>query len=636
MFFKLKVCDLTDKRIDLSGAQIDLSGIKYADYLSTTFDSIRTLGKGDTPCACVTFVLGFPASIKKAIRAHCAYAKNDEAYAIRLGKKMVIYAIREEGFIFAASTLLALAEEGRLCEGLIYDYPIDDTRGYRAFLPPRDKFDDFKRVVDFLAYYKYNRIILEIGGAMEYKRHPEINDKWREICKDVKAYSGRGNELQHSLGWMKNCFHCDNGGGDSLTQDEVRELVAYCRSRGLDVIPECPTFSHCDYLVASHPQIAERNVQEYPDPYPDTYCPHHPDTYRLVFDVLEEVIEVFQPTAIHIGHDEAYSVSICPKCRKTPAPQVYADDVWKLREFLHARNIHVYMWGEKLLKAYIDGWPIGGTGRKGAVPRLYPCRDLLPTDITYLHWYYSFGEDHDKVYLDRGMDVVYGNLNAINVSNFAMRRARGIHGGFVSNWGSFEEEYMQRNLQYFSLVNTAYAFWCEDFGQTDREMLVAMTVRELHRQKCRRVNAPIRITHTTTHTMKYACFYDGVFIADDKYRMGHYELTYTDGHKAQLPVKYGTHLAADSFDSYMTQSEYRETTYSTLPKKCGERFVYECVYENPHPGVAVSAITFVPDNGFKDTDVELLAVDFSGPYTEVTGSRRAGDGKADTGFILYE
>ena len=32
-------------------------------------------------------------------------------------------------------------------------------------------------MIDLLVYYKYNSIILEIGGAMEYKRHPEINER---------------------------------------------------------------------------------------------------------------------------------------------------------------------------------------------------------------------------------------------------------------------------------------------------------------------------------------------------------------------------------------------------------------------------------------------------------------------------
>jgi hexosaminidase len=46
----------------------------------------------------------------------------------------------------------------------------------------------------------------------------------------------------------------------------------------------------------AHPEIREREG----DAYPDTYCPNHPDTYPLVFDVLEEVIEVFEPKVINI------------------------------------------------------------------------------------------------------------------------------------------------------------------------------------------------------------------------------------------------------------------------------------------------------------------------------------------------
>jgi len=632
MFLKAKIEDLAGKRLDMSGAVLDLCDTAYADYLTTTFNTVKGLSHGGKLCTSVTLSLGFSPSIRKRIGD--AYVKNDEAFAIRLGSKTTLYAVKPQGFIYAMATLLTLAEEGRLCEGFLYDRPVDDVRGYRGFLPPRDKMDHFKRVIDLLARYRYNRIILEVGGAMEYKRHPEINAKWREICQDVSAYSGRGNELQNSLGWHKNCFHCDNGGGDYLTQDEVRSLVAYCRSRGLEVIPECPTFSHCDYLVASHPEIAERNVELFPDPYPDTYCPHHPDTYRLVFDVLEEVIEVFEPQAIHIGHDEAYSVSICPQCRKTPAPRVYADDVWKIRDFLKERNLQVYMWGEKLLRAYINGWPIGGTGRKGHIPRLYPCRDMLPTDITYLHWYFEFGEDHDLVYHDRGMDVVYGNMNLLKIDHFVMRRQRGIHGGFVSNWGSYEEEYMQRNCQYFYLVSAAYAFWSENPDAMDRASLVDRVCRELYRLKHLVIRHPIKVIHTTTYTMPYKCFYDGVFVADEAYLMGHYELTYADGTTALLPVKYGTNIASDSLVGQPLSPERREVTYSTMAVKCRDRLAYQCEYENPYPDKTVLSIAYRPCDHFKEVPVALLSIDVGGPY--IADSHTAVSADAGTAVVLYE
>ena len=36
-----------------------------------------------------------------------------------------------------------------------------------------------------LLYYRYNTVILEVGGAMEYKRHPEINESWESYCCEM-------------------------------------------------------------------------------------------------------------------------------------------------------------------------------------------------------------------------------------------------------------------------------------------------------------------------------------------------------------------------------------------------------------------------------------------------------------------
>ncbi len=633
MFFKHKLCLLGEEKVDLSNAEFTCENNEYKEYIASVFGKLGRYGGGNIQCKTVTFTLGFPASVVKKIKQHTEYEKNREAFAISIGAETKVWAATPQGFIYAASTLLSLAETGELSKGFIYDYPIDDIRGFRTYLPPRDKLSDFYRIIDFLAYYKYNRLMLEVGGAMEYKRHPEINTKWVELCKDINAYSGRGNEIQRSFGWCKNSFHCDNAGGSYLMQDEVREIVAYCRSRGIEVIPECPTFSHCDYLVMAHPEIAERSN----DPYPDSYCPKHPDTYTYVFDILDEVIEVFQPQAINIGHDEAYSVSICPKCKNTSQPRAYADDVWKIRDFLASKNIRTYMWGEKMLKSYDrSGNPVGGTGCKGWSPRLYPCRDMLPRDVMILHWYWPFNPKYDDVYHERNMDVVYGNVSVKNVKQWDSRRKRGIHGGFVGNWGSCEEEYLQRNLQYFDLVSGAYAFWCDDFERMGSAAQLDITAKELYRFRNLEVTNPITVVHTTAHKIPFELFYDGVFITDTKYILGHYEVDYADGTTATLPVKYGTNITADSFDDYTTENSFREVMYSALPRLLKDRFVYECTYESPHPNVPITAFRYVPVEGMEHVVVDLVSVAFANGITD--SARKTVHTKQDgeLGFRIYD
>lgn len=148
-----------------------------------------------------------------------------------------------------------------------------------------------------LVYYRYNTVILEVGGAMEYKRHPEINESWVEYCREMGRYPERADEVQNMFGWVKNSIHFENGGGGWLPQDTVRQLLAYCQQRGLEVIPEVPCLSHADYLLNAHQELAERPY----DPFPDSYCPSNPASYELLFDVMDEVVEVFQPRVMQIA-----------------------------------------------------------------------------------------------------------------------------------------------------------------------------------------------------------------------------------------------------------------------------------------------------------------------------------------------
>lgn len=607
MFFDLKLYKKNKTALSLGMNTVDHSDkTEYSDFIKQLLKgAIRnTNGSIDE----IRFYKGFTDEVKALIGKSRSSLPCDEEYAISVDTVTKIWAESDRAFIYAISTICALQDSGELYRGFIYDYPQFNVRGYRAYLPSRKGLSDFYKTVDLLSEYKYNSIILEVGGAMEYERHPRINKVWKSFCKDVHRYSGRAHEIQKkTYPWPKNSIHCDNAEGDILTKDECRKIAEYCRSRGLEVIPECPTLSHCDYLVMAYPELREREN----DAYPDTYCPNHPDVYNYVFDILEEVIEVFKPSRINIGHDEAYSIGICKRCRSTSAPVLYANDIKKINTFLRSKGIKAIIWGEKLLNARsANGIPIGGAGHgKGDahVNALFPCRDLIPNDVEILHWYYSFNPDYDKIFHERGFKVYYGNLSALGVKKWDLRRKQGILGGFVSNWGSYGEEYMQRNKQYFSIIVTAYAFWSEKFGKMSRVEKIRKAMHEAYRLKRSKIKHPIKIVHTTDHKIDYKVFYDGVFIEDEKYLLGRYRITYTDGEKTYLDVKYGTNISCKHYDKELTDGGFAEVSYSTLPIRFKDGFAYETVYEDPHPEKAVRSIEYIPQGGKENISVELIS-----------------------------
>ncbi|MBQ7090582.1 MAG: family 20 glycosylhydrolase [Clostridia bacterium] len=564
----------------------------------------------------IRFVRGMPEG---------ARVGGEEAYALLItAEEAVLYGMSERAEIYAAETLLQMANHEGLRSGRLEDAPDCEFRGYRVYLPGRNAFDDFKKMVDTIVYYKYNYISLEVGGAMEYKRHPEINEKWLEFVADNRRYSGRTAEIQNTCPWAKNSIHTDNGEGDVLTRDEVRELIAYCRKRGLEVYPEAPTLSHTDYICLAHPEIAERQD----DPYPDTYCPYHPDTYKLVFDVLEEVIEVFQPKLINIGHDEFYSMCVCERCKDKKPHEVFAYDVTKIHDFLAERGIRTAMWGDKLLPVVTnDGRTYGGagsdrlssSGKYVYFPPTFYCQFMLPRDILMLHWYYSFGIQYDYVYHTQGYEAVYGNMAVSCVDEWRHRRQLGIKGGACSNWGCNDPEYMQRNGQYANLIFGAFALWSKDYDNHRMGELLGLTAKEAYHLCHGNVQkgTHIEITHTTDLYHKYLAFWCGYYIEDEKYHMGNYKVTYTDGTTALLEVKYGKNISneqtpcacdADNFDHVnLDCNPSTEIFYSTIPMRLNGKTWYKTAYRNPYPEKTIESVVYQPDTEAK---VEILEVKY--------------------------
>lgn len=597
MFISPKIT-LNEKIAITKNTLVNIPECDYKKYLLSCMDSLIKEPTDKIECTSVDFILGISDDIKAKIEKASEYKNDPEEYALSLGARITVYASTPTGFLRAASTLMQTDSDGGIDIGFIYDYPACPIRGYRVYMPGKETFEDFKRMIDFIVYYKYNSIVLEVGGAMEYKRHPKINEKWIEFCKECSKYSGRSEEIQSSQQWEKDSIHYENGDGAYLTQDECRELAEYCRERGIEIIPECPTLSHSDYICLAYPEIAERQN----DPYPDTYCPSNPRSYEIVFDILDEVIEVFKPKKINIGHDEFYTVGICEKCQGKSNSSIFAEDVKVISEYLASKGVGTMMWGEKLLKArFPDGRKIGGwyeegdcNGVKFRIPSMYDCADKMPKGVTYLHWYWEFGEHLDDEYHSRNYPVVFGNFSALGCDNYRTRINRGIKGGFVSNWGSNSEEYMQRNGQYYNLVTTGYAFWSDTYDDSQRGALRDKAIKELYNRRNAKIKHPIRVRHYANYILDHPAFWCGIFIEDEIYVLGHYEVVYTDGTTAELPVKFGTNIGPRSD---VLKKNVTETIYSTLPIKETKGYTYEHLYENPYPEKTIDKIEYRPAAG---------------------------------------
>ena len=546
--------------------------------------------------------LGFPEEIVSRVGE--IFSDNEEAYAVLAGEDGIdLYGAGERGLNYAVSTVRLLFADGKFETVFLYDYPDKPLRGYRVFTPGEKNFTDFYNVVDYLLLYKFNTIIIEVGGAMEYERHPEINKKWVEFCEEMHRSPYETDRVEHkTYPWTKNAIHADNGGGSFITKKQMKELVDYCKARGFEVIPEVPSLSHCDYLVQSHPEINER-VE---DAYPDHYCPSDPRSYELLFDVHDEIIEVFNPKYMNIGHDEAYTMCCCPKCKGKDPVDLYIGDIEKINDRLNEKGIRAMMWCEKTYEVRLpNGWPIGGVGNMMVdIPRLLGCVGRIPKNVILLDWYWSHATpEMEQKNIDCGNDLLYGNVNAVHIAEYR-RRPKEIKGGFVSNWGSFEPEYMQRNEQNIALLSTAFVFWSATYDSNDKPEVFRKVSDVLFDDYKRSLGKNrISLTHSTDCALSTRHFYDGYYITDEEWLLGNYEVCYTDGTKALLPVKYGYNIRNKEL-TLAPSYEYGSTVGACLPVRDGDSTVYKTAFTDPHPEKEIASITYRP---IKEYQVDLLS-----------------------------
>ena len=599
LFFDYVLLHHKDKEFRASSASAVTGSPDW--YATEYLQSVVSAFPADGSAVSFRLVLGFPEEVREKIGD--AFTDNEEAYALDVTENAVtLYGASERGLIYAVSTVRMLFPDGDLETLFLYDYPDKSVRGYRVFTPGEKNFGDFKRMVDLLVLYKFNTIIIEVGGAMEYARHPEVNAKWVEFCEEMHRSPYETDRVEHkTYPWTKNAIHADNGGGGFITKSQLKDLVAYCRRRGFEVIPEVPSLSHCDYIVQSHPELNER-VE---DAYPDHYCPSDPRSYELLFDLQDEIIEVFEPKFMNIGHDEAYTMCCCPRCKGKNPVDLYIADIEKINDHLNALGIRAMMWCEKTYEVRLpNGWPIGGVGNMMVdIPRLLECADRIPANVILLDWYWSHATpEMEQKNIDRGHDILYGNVNAAHIKEYR-RRPKEIMGGFVSNWGSFEPEYMQRNVQNFDLTSTAYVFWSRVYDTEDQSALLPKVTDVLASDyKSSLGQHVITVTHTTDYNVPTRHFYDGYYITDEEWLLGNYEARYSDGTVALLPVKYGHNIKGSEL-KVSQGADYTSVIGACKPVPTDAGMTYEAYFADPHPDKELLSLTYKP---IKNAAVTLL------------------------------
>ena len=223
-------------------------------------------------------------------------------------------------------------------------------------------------------------------------------------CLEVRGYYRRFIDFVSDRGINLLLWHFTDDQGCSLrfdavpeaasphayTKPEMRELVAYARSRGVRVVPELAALGHSRYLTALP---AYRHLSEAgEDAHFSGMCPVSDETRRIITTLIAETCEVFDDPDLHVGFDEV-NIGGHPLTRDALRTRtkgdLLADYAVFLNDTVRAQGRRTWMWADCVLKS----------------PELL---QRLPRDVVTCDWQYTpdVSPAGTQLLLDAGFDVM--------------------------------------------------------------------------------------------------------------------------------------------------------------------------------------------------------------------------------------
>jgi hexosaminidase len=297
----------------------------------------------------------------------------DEGYELVAGSSGVtIRANAPAGLFYGVQTfrqLVPATGDATVPGGTVVDRPRYAYRGVmldvaRHFFPVAD----VQRLIDLAAMHKVNHLHLHLTDDQGWRI---AVDSWPRL-----ANHGGGTEV-------------GGGPGGFYTKDDYRAIVAHARRNFVTVVPEVDLPGHTNAALASYPEL-DCDGQA-PQRYTgigvgfSSLCVDKDVTYRFLDDVFRELAELTPGPYLHIGGDEATTLT----------PDAYATIVGRAQEIVAGHGKTVIGWheiaGAKLLPStVVQYWGVTREAPEVAAACAQGTRVILsPANHTYLDMKYD-------------------------------------------------------------------------------------------------------------------------------------------------------------------------------------------------------------------------------------------------------
>ena len=237
-----------------------------------------------------------------------------EGYKLSItGKEIVITGKDQSGLFYGIKTLEQLIADSKaanspLPQCQITDFPELSLRAVHWDLKHHiDKKENYYRIIDKLASYKINHVIIEFEDKLRYQRRPKIASP------------------------------------DALSIEEWKKIAEYAYQQHIKISPLIQGIGHASYILKHEKYKHLRD-----DPKSDwAFNPLLEETYEVQFDLYLDAIEATPyGEYVHVGGDEVYLRERTSRTRT----DLQLHWLRKVCDFLHENNRQPMVWDDVPLK----------------------------------------------------------------------------------------------------------------------------------------------------------------------------------------------------------------------------------------------------------------------------------------------
>ncbi|KAF0189237.1 MAG: glycoside hydrolase family [Desulfobulbaceae bacterium] len=183
--------------------------------------------------------------------------------------------------------------------------------------------------------------------------------------------------------WQKNV---DDGG---WTKEQMQEISLYARSLEMDIWGGMGSGFKAD-------QFPEINISKDSN----LYNPFEESSYTYLFALYSELLEVYHPSTLLIGHDEIQGLSAYAAQSGRSVADILSMDVRKIHDWLTPQNVKTAMWGDMLLDFTVWDKDVGAANSRNPAfnsGATHLAITQIPSDVLILDWHYDEKKDFRSI-----------------------------------------------------------------------------------------------------------------------------------------------------------------------------------------------------------------------------------------------